>query len=104
MEDIEKDAILRTLQQTGGNRTRAAEILGIGLRTLQRKLREYEQSPGTGDGLPQARGEFHRFPHGARGKGRAGMPVLQSSAWLGVGQVFQDIGGVALGFDDRPDR
>jgi transcriptional regulator with PAS, ATPase and Fis domain len=43
MEDIEKEAILRTLRQTGGNRTRAAEILGIGLRTLQRKLREYEQ-------------------------------------------------------------
>ena len=29
-----------------GNRTRAAEILGIGLRTLQRKLREYEQAQG----------------------------------------------------------
>ncbi len=54
MEDIEKDAILRTLQQTGGNRTRAAEILGIGLRTLQRKLREYEQSPGTGEGQAHA--------------------------------------------------
>ncbi|HKB07776.1 MAG TPA: sigma-54 dependent transcriptional regulator [Candidatus Polarisedimenticolia bacterium] len=46
MEDIEKEAILRTLQETGGNRTRAAEILGIGLRTLQRKLREYGQSTG----------------------------------------------------------
>ncbi len=46
MEEIEKEAILRTLQETGGNRTRAAEILGIGLRTLQRKLREYGQSPG----------------------------------------------------------
>jgi len=45
MEEIEREAILRTLDQTGGNRTRAAEILGIGLRTLQRKLREYEQSP-----------------------------------------------------------
>src|SRR5437899_8920565 len=33
MEEIEKEAILRTLRQTGGNRTRAAEILGIGLRT-----------------------------------------------------------------------
>ena len=33
------------LQETGGNRTRAAEILGIGLRTLQRKLRDYEQAP-----------------------------------------------------------
>jgi hypothetical protein len=32
------------------------------------------------------------------------MPVLRISAWLGVGQVFQDFGGVALGFDGRPDR
>ncbi len=46
MEEIEKEAILRTLQETGGNRTRAAEILGIGLRTLQRKLREYGQTTG----------------------------------------------------------
>jgi DNA-binding NtrC family response regulator len=48
MEEIEKEAILRTLQETGGNRTRAAEILGIGLRTLQRKLRDYGQ-PGGGE-------------------------------------------------------
>jgi DNA-binding NtrC family response regulator len=48
MEEIEKEAILRTLEQTGGNRTRAADLLGIGLRTLQRKLREYEQAPGAG--------------------------------------------------------
>ena len=58
MEEIEKEAILSTLQQTGGNRTRAAEILGIGLRTLQRKLREYEQAqgetPGTGEGQANA--------------------------------------------------
>jgi DNA-binding NtrC family response regulator len=46
MDEIEKEAILKTLQETGGNRTRAAEILGIGLRTLQRKLREYDQVPG----------------------------------------------------------
>lgn len=45
MDEIEKEAILRTLEETGGNRTRAAELLGIGLRTLQRKLREYGQ-PG----------------------------------------------------------
>ena len=44
MQEIERDAILRALQETGGNRTRAAEILGIGLRTLQRKLREYGQA------------------------------------------------------------
>ena len=41
MEEIEKQAILRALEQTGGNRTKAAEMLGIGLRTLQRKLKEY---------------------------------------------------------------
>ncbi|MBI4169070.1 MAG: sigma-54-dependent Fis family transcriptional regulator [Acidobacteria bacterium] len=46
MDEIEKEAILKTLQETGGNRTRAAEILGIGLRTLQRKLREYGQVQG----------------------------------------------------------
>jgi DNA-binding NtrC family response regulator len=44
MDAIEKEAILRTLEETGGNRTRAADILGIGLRTLQRKLREYGES------------------------------------------------------------
>jgi DNA-binding NtrC family response regulator len=46
MGEIEREAILRTLRETGGNRTRAAEILGIGLRTLQRKLREYGQVGG----------------------------------------------------------
>uniref|UniRef100_A0A7V1ZHD6 Sigma-54-dependent Fis family transcriptional regulator n=1 Tax=Thermoanaerobaculum aquaticum TaxID=1312852 RepID=A0A7V1ZHD6_9BACT len=41
MEDIEKEAILKTLEFTQGHRARAAELLGIGLRTLQRKLKEY---------------------------------------------------------------
>jgi DNA-binding NtrC family response regulator len=45
MDQIEREAILRTLKETGGNRTRAAEVLGIGLRTLQRKLKEYGE-PG----------------------------------------------------------
>jgi len=42
MEDIERRAILDALERTGGNRTQAAEMLGIGLRTLQRKLKEYK--------------------------------------------------------------
>jgi DNA-binding NtrC family response regulator len=46
MDEIEKAAILHTLGETGGNRTRAAEILGISLRTLQRKLRDYGQPAG----------------------------------------------------------
>jgi DNA-binding NtrC family response regulator len=41
MEEIERRAILDALERTGGNRTQAAGLLGIGLRTLQRKLREY---------------------------------------------------------------
>jgi len=41
MEEIERRAILGALEKTGGNRTRAAGLLGIGLRTLQRKLKEY---------------------------------------------------------------
>ena len=43
MADIERQAILETLQRTGGHRAKAADLLGIGLRTLQRKLREYKE-------------------------------------------------------------
>lgn len=41
MADIEKEAILQTLDYTDGHRARAAGLLEIGLRTLQRKLKEY---------------------------------------------------------------
>jgi two-component system response regulator HydG len=33
--------IIRTLEMTGGNRTHAANILGISRRTLQLKLKDY---------------------------------------------------------------
>ena len=42
MEAIEKEAMRRTLEQTKGNRTEAAKILGVSVRTLQRKIKEYE--------------------------------------------------------------
>ena len=42
MDEIERRAILDALERTSGNRTQAAESLGIGLRTLQRKLKEYK--------------------------------------------------------------
>jgi transcriptional regulator with PAS, ATPase and Fis domain len=41
LEELERDLIRRTLEQTGGNRTHSAEILGIGVRTLQRKIKTY---------------------------------------------------------------
>ena len=49
MADIEKEAILTALQVSGGNRRRAAEMLDIGLRTLQRKLKEYRGETGGDD-------------------------------------------------------
>lgn len=42
MDELEREAIYQTLDRVDGNKTRAAEVLGIGLRTLQRKLKDYE--------------------------------------------------------------
>jgi DNA-binding NtrC family response regulator len=41
VEEAEKMLILKTLQSTNNNKTRAAEILGISLKTLHNKLKEY---------------------------------------------------------------
>ncbi len=43
MADVEREAILAALAKTGGRRAEAAKLLDIGLRTLQRKLKEYRQ-------------------------------------------------------------
>src|SRR5881396_591102 len=42
MADVERAAIEAALRETKGNRRRAAEILGIGERTLYRKLKQYQ--------------------------------------------------------------
>jgi DNA-binding NtrC family response regulator len=42
MDEIERRAILETLERIGGRRAEAAHLLGIGLRTLQRKLKDYK--------------------------------------------------------------
>lgn len=41
LEDIEKQAIMENLQLNDGNREKVAQILGMGERTLYRKLKEY---------------------------------------------------------------
>ena len=47
LRDMEKQLLEKTLNATGGNRTRAAEILGVSLRTVRNKIREF--------GLPSRR-------------------------------------------------
>jgi two-component system response regulator HydG len=42
LEEIEKLFIAETLKLTGGNREQAAALLGIGERTLYRKIKEFE--------------------------------------------------------------
>jgi DNA-binding NtrC family response regulator len=44
MEEVERDLILETLLHTLGNRTHAATILGISIRALRNKLRDYAAS------------------------------------------------------------
>jgi DNA-binding NtrC family response regulator len=39
--EAEKLLILKTLESTGNNKTRAAEMLGISLKTLHNKMKEY---------------------------------------------------------------
>ena len=46
MDDIERQAIAATLDYTNGDKTRAARTLGIGRKTLYRKLEQYEQEKG----------------------------------------------------------
>jgi len=49
VSDVERDLILDTLDHCLGNRTHAANILGISIRTLRNKLREYSDA-----GMPVA--------------------------------------------------
>jgi two-component system response regulator HydG len=42
LEEVERIFITETLRLTGGNREQAAELLGIGERTLYRKIKEYQ--------------------------------------------------------------
>ena len=59
--EMERDLILRTLERVNGNRTHAAKLLEISIRTLRNKLREYRQiesgsANSTGQRLPSDTG------------------------------------------------
>ncbi len=53
MDDVERDHILQTLSHTLGNRTHAASMLGISIRALRNKLKDYAQA-GVAVPPPQA--------------------------------------------------
>jgi DNA-binding NtrC family response regulator len=44
--EVERELVLQTLGRCGGNRTRAARVLGVSVRTLRNKIRQY-----TADGI-----------------------------------------------------
>jgi len=50
LESMEEQMIIRALERTGGQRTLAAEQLGISRRTLSRKLKEYDINVNLGEG------------------------------------------------------
>ena len=43
LKNIERQMIMQALQKTDNNRTRAASILGISVRTLRNKLNDYRR-------------------------------------------------------------
>ena len=55
LAEVERDLILETLKHCLGNRTHAANILGISIRTLRNKLNDYAAdgvaipAPGSGE-------------------------------------------------------
>jgi two-component system NtrC family response regulator len=60
--EIEREAILRTLEQVGGSTARAAEVLGVSVRKIQYRLKEYRAGePGRAPpaGLDAFAGESH---------------------------------------------
>ncbi|ABA05723.1 helix-turn-helix, Fis-type [Nitrobacter winogradskyi Nb-255] len=41
VDEVERELVLQTLARCGGNRTRAARVLGVSVRTLRNKIRQY---------------------------------------------------------------
>ena len=48
VDEAEQKLIMVTLDAAGGNKTRAAEMLGISLKTLHNKLNRFKEASATG--------------------------------------------------------
>ena len=62
LDDVERDLIIGTLTRCGGNRTWAAEILGISVRTMRNKMIQYDaakDSPPKAGRRTRAEGDAH---------------------------------------------
>lgn len=57
LDELEKEYMLKVLDETGWRKKRAAEILGINASTLYRKLQRYGCDKSTGEPVGIARGE-----------------------------------------------
>lgn len=56
---VERELICETLTQRRGNRTHAATMLGISIRSLRNKIRAYR---GRGRGVPEPNPDFQAVP------------------------------------------
>ncbi|MEW6184204.1 MAG: sigma-54 dependent transcriptional regulator [Thermodesulfobacteriota bacterium] len=56
IRDLEKDMIMKTLEEVKGNKTKAAKILGVSVRTIRNKLHEYGNFFPTPPAEPLMRG------------------------------------------------
>jgi len=65
--EVERELVLQTLARCDGNRTRAARVLGISVRTLRNKIREYAAEGGS----ERCRSYGHRQPFASEGIVRA---------------------------------
>ncbi len=53
VDAVERELIFQTLAATNQNKTRAAELLGISLKTLHNKLKEYEAGRRNDESQPE---------------------------------------------------
>jgi two-component system response regulator FlrC len=51
---MERRLIFATLERVGGNRSRAAEALGVSVRTIRNRLRQYREEAGVALAAPTA--------------------------------------------------
>jgi DNA-binding NtrC family response regulator len=50
MAEVERALVLQTLEACGGNRTHAAQMLSVSVRTIHNMLRRWRSGPGSGHG------------------------------------------------------